>query len=47
MKRKLSKTKIYTFIGQATVRIMAWIISVYATYGVGLWILNNCITVYR
>lgn len=47
MKRKLSKTKIYAFIGQATVRLMAWIISVYATYGVGLWILNNCITVYR
>lgn len=47
MKRKLSKTKIYAFIGQATVRIMAWIISVYATYGIGLWILNNCITVYR
>ena len=44
MKRKLSKTKIYTFIGQATVRITAWIISVYATYGVGLWILNDCIT---
>lgn len=47
MKRKLSKTKIYTFIGQATVRLTAWIISVYATYGISLWILNDCITVYR
>lgn len=47
MKRKLSKTKIYAFIGQATVRLIAWIISVYATYEIGLWILNNCITVYR
>ena len=47
MKRKLSKTKIYAFIGQATVRLVAWILSVYATYGISLWVLNDCITVYR
>ena len=47
MKRKLDPNKIYTFIGRATVRLVAWIISVYALYGISLWILNDCITVYR
>lgn len=47
MKRKLDKNKVYAFIGRATVRLTAWILSVYATYGISLWILNDCITVYR
>ena len=47
MKRKLDKNKVYAFIGRATVKLTAWVLSVYATYGISLWILNDCITVYR
>ena len=47
MKRKLDKNKVYAFIGRATVRLVAWILSIYALYGISLWILNDCITVYK
>ena len=47
MKRKLDKNKVYALVGRATVRLVAWIISVYALYGISLWILNDCITVYK
>jgi len=45
--KRISKNKVYQLIGQATTKITAWALSVYATYGLAIYILDNCITVYR
>lgn len=45
--KKINKSKLYEFIGKATVRITAWAMSVYLVYQASLYILDNCITVYR
>ena len=45
--KKTRKNKLYEFIGKATVRKTAWAMSVYLVYQASLYILDNCITVYR
>lgn len=45
--KKTRKNKLYEFIGKATVRITTWAMSVYLVYQASLYILDNCITVYR
>ena len=45
--KKNRKSKLYELIGKATVRITAWGMSVYLVYQASLYILDNCITVYR
>ena len=47
MKRKLDKNKIYNFIGQATTKITGFLLLETSLYFVALYILENCITVYR
>lgn len=41
--KKINKSKLYELIGKATV----WAMSVYLVYQASLYILDNCITVYR
>jgi hypothetical protein len=45
--KKINKSKLYELIGKATVRLSIWAMSVYLVYQVSLYILGNCITVYR
>lgn len=45
--KKINKSKLYEFIGKATVRLSIWAMSVYLVYQASLYILDNCITVYR
>lgn len=47
MKRKLDKNKIYNFIGRATTKITGFLLLEASLYFVALYILENCITVYR
>lgn len=45
--KKINKSKLYELIGKATVRATVWAMSVYLVYQASLYILGNCITVYR
>lgn len=45
--KKINKSKLYEFIGKATVGLSIWAMSVYLVYQASLYILDNCITVYR
>ena len=45
--KKINKSKLYELIGKATVRATVWAMSVYLVYQASLYILDNCITVYR
>ena len=45
--KKTRKNKIYELIGKATVRLSIWAMSVYLVYQASLYVLDNCITVYR
>lgn len=45
--KKTRKNKLYELIGKATVGLSMWAISVYLVYQASLYILDNCITVYR
>lgn len=45
--KKINKSKLYELIGKATVRLSIWTMSVYLVYQASLYILGNCITVYR
>ena len=45
--KKTRKNKLYELIVKAAVRITAWAMSVYLVYQASLYILDNCITVYR
>lgn len=47
MKRKLDKNKIYNFIGRATTKILAFLLIETGLYYTLIYILDNCITVYR
>lgn len=47
MKRKLDKNKIYNFIGRATTKIISFLLLETGLYFIALYILENCITVYR
>ena len=46
-KRKLDKNKIYNFIGRATTKITGFLLLETGLYFVAIYILENCITVYR
>ena len=47
MKRKLNKNKIYNLIGRAVTFLTAIILINIANYNLLIYILDNCITVYR
>ena len=46
-RRKLDKNKIYAFIGRATTKITAFILTEIALYYSLIYVLDNCITVYK
>ena len=45
--KKIDKNKVYAFIGRAVTKIIALAIANIATYNLAIYILDNCITVYR
>ena len=45
--KKIDKNKVYAFIGKAVTRIGALVLANIATYYLAIYILDNCITVYR
>lgn len=45
--KKINKSKLYELIGKATVGLSMWVMSVYLVYQASLYILGNCITVYK
>ena len=47
MKRKLNKNKVYALIGRAITFLIAIILINIANYNLLIYILDNCITVYR
>ena len=47
MKRKLDPNKIYAFIGRAVTFLTAIVLLNIANYYLAIYILDNCITVYR
>lgn len=47
MKRKLDPNKIYAFIGRAVTFLTAIVLLNIANYHLAIYILDNCITVYR
>ena len=47
MKRKLDPNKIYAFIGRAVTFLIAIVLVNIANYHLAIYILDNCITVYR
>ena len=44
---KVDKNKIYNFIGKATTKITGFLLLETSLYFIALYILENCITVYR
>lgn len=47
MKRKLDPNKIYAFIGRVVVYLTSIVLLNIANYHLAIYILDNCITVYR
>lgn len=47
MKRKIDKNKIYAFIGKAVTKLLAFAVVEITICNLSIYILNNCITVYR
>ena len=47
MKRKLDPNKIYAFIGRAVTFLTTIVLLNIANYHLAIYILDNCITVYR
>ncbi|MFR2787434.1 MAG: hypothetical protein ACLTBX_01425 [Clostridia bacterium] len=47
MKRKLDKNKVYAFIGRAVVYITGIVLLNIINYNLAIYVLDNCITVYR
>lgn len=47
MKRKLDKNKVYAFIGRAVVFLGTIVLLNIANFNLMIYILDNCITVYR
>lgn len=46
MKRKIDKQKVYAFIGKATTCVTGWVLGVYASYNLMIYILDNCLTTF-
>lgn len=47
MKRKIDKNKVYALIGKVTTVLTGWVVGVYASYNLMIYILDNCITTIR
>lgn len=47
MKRKINKNKVYALIGRAVTYLTAIVLVNIANYNLAIYILDNCITVYR
>ena len=45
--KKIDKNKVYAFIGRAVTKLSLIAIANIATYNLAIYILDNCITVYR
>ena len=45
--RRIDANKVYAFIGRATTILTGWALGVCACYNLAIYILDNCITVYR
>ena len=47
MKRRIDKNKVYSFIGRAVSKLTLLAVATYVNCNLAIYILNNCITVYR
>lgn len=47
MKRKIDKNKVYTFLGKAVTKLLTFAVVEITICNLSIYILNNCITVYR
>lgn len=47
MKRKLDKNKIYAFIGRVVAYLTGIVLLNIINYNLAIYVLDNCITVYR
>lgn len=47
IRRKIDVNKVYAFIGRATTILTVWALGVFTCYNLAIYILDNCITVYR
>ena len=44
---RIDKNKVYAFIGRAVTKLSVLLIANIATYNFAIYVLDNCITVYR
>lgn len=45
--KRIDKNKVYALVGRATTILIGWALGVCACYNLAIYILDNCITVYR